>query len=648
MYVIGETSVAIQIKKNLFNQKFPSRLNAEKNNMRGAFSDNRLSQLTQERAQEMSLKFRKARKSMTAMHTAHIDHSVWMDVPLFATIGVADRANQFYRNNIHQSLAQLKKNNPEDEDVAEIIDFYEDSNVTLCLLVNVIQALMHSIMFGWAIGVLNIPQKKMMAEFDVTDKEFAWLNAVFALGCVPGALIGGALSDRWGRKQVLLFNDIVWVACGVVFYMIIDYSVYCVFRFVIGMAAGTASVVVPTFLGEISPVRVRGAMGTSVQMCICIGILASQFIAKWVEWRMVIALGSTLALFQLFTAWTFFESPAWLILKDLDNDAEDILKELRQSKNVDFELRMLRGGVEKRDGTLSFAYDVDLDYGKKKNRNGLTYANANIDDGLDKPLLAFSPQAPTFRQKLSKRAELKWALTISIVLLVNQQFSGINSVFFYSASVFRDAGIDAWLGTVLASSANVFGVVLALNLVENLGRKMCLILSGSFMIAASAGTILGLNRDANGGAEFWQWFTIGALMVYVIGFELGFGPIPWTIATELTPSSDLATVQAIAAALNGIANFIIALAFPYMQKSMQAWVYLPFIIVIALTILFVQTFVPETKGLRVDQVCQILRGEKTEEQIRGFSSNTQFEKTDSPPANTQIAGSVSLSTTSRH
>ena len=80
-------------------------------------------------------------------------------------------------------------------------------------------------MFGWAIGVLNIPQKKMMAEFDVSDKDFAWLNAVFALGCVPGALIGGALSDRWGRKQVLLFNDIVWVACGVVFYMIIDYKV---------------------------------------------------------------------------------------------------------------------------------------------------------------------------------------------------------------------------------------------------------------------------------------------------------------------------------------------------------------------------------------------------------------------------------------
>jgi len=647
MYVIGETSVAIQIKKNLFNQKFPSRLNAEKkHNMRGAFSDNRLAQLTQERAEEMSLKFRKARKSMTAMHTAHIDHSVWMDVPLFATIGVSDRANQFYRNTIHQSLAQLKKNNPEDEDVAEIIDFYEESNVTLCLLVNVIQALMHSVMFGWAIGVLNIPQKKMMAEFDVSDKEFAWLNAVFALGCVPGALIGGALSDRWGRKQVLLFNDIVWVACGVVFYMIIDYKAYCVFRFVIGMAAGTASVVVPTFLGEISPVRVRGAMGTSVQMCICIGILASQFIAKWVEWRMVIALGSTLALFQLFTAWTFFESPAWLILKDLDNDAEVILKELRQSKNVDFELRMLRGGVEKRDGTLSFAYDGTIEIMESVIFNLVTYANANMDDGgLDKPLLAFSPQAPTFRQKLTKRAELKWALIISIVLLVNQQFSGINSVFFYSASVFRDAGIDAWLGTVLASSANVFGVVLAMGLVENLGRKMCLILSGSFMIAASAGTILGLNRDANGDAEFWQWFTIGALMVYVIGFELGFGPIPWTIATELTPSSDLATVQAIAAALNGVANFIIALVFPYMQKSMQAWVYLPFIIVIALTMLFVQTFVPETKGLRVDQVCQILRGEKTEEQIRGTSSKS---KSDSPPPTTRIPGSVSLSTTSRH
>merc|ERR1719361_508404 len=100
----------------------------------------------------MKLFLDRNRKSLTAMDDAEIDHSVWMDIPMFATVGVSQQANTFYKNKIHQSLKELKKRGETSENIQEVIEFYEESRFTACLLVNVVQGLMHSIMFGWSIG----------------------------------------------------------------------------------------------------------------------------------------------------------------------------------------------------------------------------------------------------------------------------------------------------------------------------------------------------------------------------------------------------------------------------------------------------------------------------------------------------------------
>jgi len=618
-------SIGTIIKKNAFDQKFPPKTpEADKRGMRHAVSDNHLAQKADEwKANQMKLLLKK-RGSMTEMASMTVDHTVWIDTPMFATVGVQSNADTFYRNAKHQSLAQMHRGETPDNNLQVVIDYYEQgSAMTSTLFINVVQGLMHSVMFGWSIGVLNVPQNDIEKEFGIADSDFLWLNAVFALGCIPGSFMGGYLSDRWGRKKFLIFNDVIWIICAIVFYFAINFYAYIVMRFVIGLAAGGASVVVPTFLGEISPVRIRGAIGTCIQLSLTMGILIPQFISKpgWVNWKIVVAMNSALAVVQLFTTWTFMESPAWLMMQDRDDEAERTLQKLRHRRDVEFEMRILESGVEKREGPKTSVNHTSL--------NGSQSGFNDSPGQHSKPLLAFADKAkaePTFRDKVRQRIELKKALTIAVILLINQQFSGINSVFFYSSSLFDQANVDPWLGTVLASSANVVGVVLALSLVENLGRKACLISSGFIMIAASACSIIGLDMNENNSTSFWQWFTIGASMLYVIGFELGFGPIPWTIAAELTPSSELSTVQGIASAANGLANFVIAVSFPHMQKAMDAYVYTPFIAVIIFTIGFVWVYVPETKGLRVEQVCQILKGTATEKEIREQEERTTEEK----------------------
>jgi len=385
--------------------------------------------------------------------------------------------------------------------------------------------------------------------------------------------------------------------------------------------------VVPTFLGEIAPVAIRGTIGASVQVCLTCGIVFSQVIAKpeWgLDYKIILSAGGVLAVIQLLTQWTFSESPAWLILKDRDDEAEAILKVLRGQDDVDMEMLSLQRQNDKRDNNVAVNPTTGMTIESSLNSTSATVTSLN-DGGLKQPLYAFEP---TFYQKVQDRIELKKAITIAVVLQLGQQFSGINSVFFYSASIFSDAGVDPWLGTVLASSANVFGVLLALMCVESLGRKMCMNISGvTMMISCSASTI-GLIKAQTDNSDFWQYWIIAASMVYVVGFEFGFGPIPWTIAAEVTPTSELSTVQGIGSAANGVGTFIIARLFPVMNKGMGAYNQIPFIAVCALTLVFVWVYVPETKGSEVEQVVKILRGEITEKDAR--KQNVKKDKGERP------------------
>jgi len=389
------------------------------------------------------------------------------------------------------------------------------------------------------------------------------------------------LISRWGRKNFLIALDFMWILCGFLFYFAVNFYAYLLTRFLIGVASGGVTVVVPTFCGEISPVSIRGVVGAYIQLAIVTGCLVSQFIAKWVSWKPVLLLGSAPAVVQLATCWMILQSPAWLMDQGKEEKAENVLKRLRNRDNVDGEMRIFKAA--------------------------LAHQGSNETKSLVEQ---------TFTEKLSHRLDLQKALLCMVVLFCTQQLSGVCAVIFYSASIFESSGIDGWVGAIAAGVANIVGTMLSIATIESFGRKLLLMFSGISMIFSMIGLMIGLEMSNKEGTAFWQWFSVVACCVYLIVFNIGLGSIPGFFATELSQGSELATVQSIAIAVLGVTNFLIAVGFLPLEALLGTYVYIVFSIITLIGVAFMWMYIPETAGLRVDQVIEILNGTSTEKEIR--------------------------------
>merc|ERR1719242_2654496 len=157
---------------------------------------------------------------------------------------------------------------------------------------------------------------------------------------------------------------------------------------------------------------------------------------------------------------------------------------------------------------------------------------------------------------------VKWATIIAIALMWMQQLSGINAIMFYSSNILEDAGIDSekgkWLGTTAVDAANFLGVFIPVFLVDRSGRKILLVVSGIIMIIAAVGCSVAIILNDANESELWSNSSIGFLVLFVIGFEIGLGPIPWLMMAELAPMQYRGPIVSVATMMNWTANLLIA------------------------------------------------------------------------------------------
>lgn len=533
----------------------------------------------------------KMRRVMSLPNITSTEMELFMTTKLVAFPSISNRVNSFYRELEQQNLPSQPK-----------VTFAFEDTYNCSLMFAVSQAIMSgSFLYGWNTSCLNVPHDIIKSDLgDISESEYSWLTSIFCLGAIIGSFFGGWFSERFGRKPYLLFNDVVWIIGGLLVFFVHDsFYILLTCRFLFGLAGGGACVVVPTYLGEISPTRVRGSIGVLNQFCICLGILVSEFIAKkgWLysRWYIISAIPAVPAAMQLVTFWSFPESPAWLIKYGRMQEATMSLQWLRQHQEVDWEVQLLSRSIKGEDSSSG-----KFDHLNDPAEPLLVFNNSEQPEKKEDGLFA----------KMRNDVALKKGFIISCMMMIAQQLSGINSVFFYSGSVFKKAGVDVWLGTVLTGLANFLAVFAAIPLVDRLGRKLCFEISCSIMGVASVMATVGLYMGKESSDEFWQYFIIAALILFVTGFELGLGPIPWLIVAEVIPTSELSAIMGIASAINGIANFCVAQFFPVLQSSLDYLVYLPFLVVQIGSLIFVITYVVETKGKRVEEVQLELRGKK--------------------------------------
>ncbi|XP_032666821.1 solute carrier family 2, facilitated glucose transporter member 1-like isoform X1 [Odontomachus brunneus] len=452
-------------------------------------------------------------------------------------------------------------------------------------------ALGSSFQHGYNTGVVNAPQqliedwiselKENRTGIPTSQSEVTliWSVAV-SIFCV-GGMIGGSLvgwvADRFGRKGGLLLNNVL-VLLTVIFEGFAktakSYEMIIFGRFLIGINSGLNAGLAPMYLAEISPVHLRGAVGTVYQLVITISILVSQILGleqilgTVEQWPLLLCLTIVPAIFQVCTLPLCPESPKYLLLsRGKDMEAQKALTWLRGTIEVHDEMEEMRSEFE----SMKLIPKVTL-------------------------------------RELFVNPALRIPLFISIMIMFAQQLSGINAVMFFSTKIFTMAQLNknaAQNATMGVGAMNVLMTIVSLVLVEKAGRKTLLLIGFGGMFIDTA--LLAICLAFAGTSQVAAYFSIVLVILFVVLFATGPGSIPWFLVSELFNQSARPPATSIAIAVNWTANFIVSIGFLPLQEAVGAYVFIIFAVLQAFFTIFIYKKVPETKNKTMEEISSMFR-----------------------------------------
>lgn len=500
-------------------------------------------------------------------------NSIVQETPLIAYPGVSDRALKFRKSTV-------------DIIEGEWVPLPKEK-YTAALIMAILHGLIGSLLYGYNIGNLNtvaVTIRNVCCGHVLNDTNWQLLMTIFLVGGVVGSMLGGRLPDKFGRKWFILGINLITAVGGVMFWLVDmtnSYGLFLAARFILGVGGGGSAAAIPAYLGEISPTSLRGAIGTLFQLVITIGIFIGSCLSVALEhnWRYIGAGNTVLPVLQVFFLCTFVESPAWLYARSQDEEAARILSKLRGTEDIDFELQTYT------------------------RRNKRPSTNSKLER-----LLGSGNQSENKKSLCGTRG-LRMALIISIVVNALQQFSGINAVMFYSGDIFSKAGFKSKsTANIITMLCNVLGVVLAIPLVDRVGRRALLLLSTAILLITCVLISWTFSKAQDESPGPWGLLTVILVVLYVIGFELGMGPIPFVICSELCPLSHRDQILGIAAGVNMGASIIVSSCFLTVTKVIHNAVWFIFAGILLVGGIFVALQVPEPKGKRPDEMQAILQG----------------------------------------
>lgn len=398
------------------------------------------------------------------------------------------------------------------------------------------------------------------------------------LGALLGGLVGGQMIELLGRKCSIFITDMLFVVSWICIAIATNVWYLYVGRAIAGFSVGIASLALPVYLGETIQPEVRGTLGLLPTAFGNVGILISFVVGTYVSWSKLAWLGVVLPIPFLVLAFLVPETPRWYIAKGKYERARTSLQWLR-GKDTD---------IQEEFDSLAKAQKEDND----------------------------SAQSIT---NLLKPANLK-PLAISLGLMCFQQLSGINAVIFYTSEIFEMAGstIDKNLSTIIIGVVNFISTFIATVLIDRLGRKVLLYASSVSMVVtlSALGTYFYLFNTGVSVSNY-GWVPLASFMIYVLGFSLGFGPIPWLMLGEIFPSKIRGSAASVATAFNWTCTFIVTKTFIDITQAIgQEGTFWMFAVICAISLVFVIFCVPETQGQSLQDIERKLAGLK----VRRMSS----------------------------
>lgn len=427
------------------------------------------------------------------------------------------------------------------------------------------------LLFGYDTGVIGGALPLIANDFDWnTPFRKGVITSSLLLGAAVGAFLAGRLSDRLGRKRLILLTALTFVIGIAGSALAPDAVVLVVFRVIIGLGVGSASVVVPLYIGELAPPGIRGALVSMNQLAITLGILISQLIAYFLtttgQWRIMIALAVIPSLVLGLGMLRQPESPAWLVEQEREDEARSILGRVRdRQEDVDAEVDEVQSVARQREGVSAL----------------------------------FGPG-------------VRPALVIGIVLAIIQQVTGINTVIYYAPTLLEGAGLGqhaAIGGTVIVGAINVLLTIVAIRLLDRVGRR-------PLLLGGTAGMVVGLVVLASSFIgqgdkidHLHAAIAIVALCVYIGSFAIGLGPVFWLLISEIYPLRVRGSAMSLAGVANWLANFVIAISYlSILSAAGRPATFYGLAVITVLSFLFMRARVPETKNRSLSEIEMDLRG----------------------------------------
>lgn len=433
-------------------------------------------------------------------------------------------------------------------------------------------ATLGGLLFGYDTAVIAGAIGFLRSHFDLSAAQMGWAASSALVGCVIGCATAGILSDRFGRKKVLILAAIMFLISALGSAIAATASEFVLYRIVGGIGVGTASMLSPLYIAEISPARLRGRLVSLNQLTIVSGMLIVYFVNYFIAlqgaeswnittgWRWMF--GSEALPAFLFLVFIFFvpESPRWLMKQGEVEKATDVLYKVSESGRI----------------------QDDLDHIKET----ILHETCRFTDLF--------------------RSGLRPALFLGIALAVLQQVTGINVFLYYAPEIFKKLGTGsntALLQTIIVGAVNLGFTLVAIRTVDKLGRK-------PLMLIGSAG--MGLSLFALGLVACFEQTAIWVLFLilgYIACFALSVGPVTWVILSEIFPTRIRGRALSVATVFLWSANWLVSQTFPMLDENpwlvqqfnhgFSFWLYGLMCLLLVLVIL---KWTPETRGKTLEEI----------------------------------------------
>ena len=423
------------------------------------------------------------------------------------------------------------------------------------------------LLFGYDTAVIAGAIGFIQQKYELSSALTGWAASCALIGCMAGAMVAGALSDKWGRKKVLIISGIAFAVSSLGILIPLDLTYYILFRFIGGIGIGIASIVAPMYISEIAPANIRGRLISIYQLGIVVGILLIYFVNATIAglhdeawniehgWRWMFGSGIIPSILFIVLLFIVPESPRWLAQQNKWQEAEEILVKVSGEKTVKEELGLIRA--------------------------------------------ALNVQQVSFSKLL--KPGLRAALIIGVILAIFSQVTGINVIMYYAPEIFKSTGdgsSSALLQTVLVGGINVLMTLVAIKYVDRLGRRKLLLIGSAGMAFCLA--MVGYAFYSGNTQGYW---VLAGILLYISFFAISLGPLTFVVIAEIFPTNIRGRAMSVAIFFLWLSVYIVSQTFPMLLESIgSAYTFWIYMVMSVIAFGFIFRFIPETKGKTLEEI----------------------------------------------